>query len=529
MNSLSFVLFIVANLFLSAHNLRILVYSPKLGHSHINFNGKIADILVKAGHDVTFLAPEIGDVKLTNGTKLAKIISIKPHPEVSEEYSKMPALLNPWVLKDDIKSAYVMFTTLSDMFYNSCEHLLNQEEITKQLRDSKFDVMIAEYFSSCPMGLVEYYNIPSLIITSAMTMNDVLYPLIGLNFPSSYVPGSFMPFNEEMSYKERIINTIQYGSLSFYLQGILFKRYEKLFYKKGNIKYYDGLKRVGAVFINTVPWVDFPFPTTTKVHFIGGSAIPVANKLSKKWDDLLSMKKTNILISFGSVAEAHKMPDKYKKGIIETMKNFSDITFIWKYEKGEETLPLEISENVILSKWIPQVDLLADKRIKIFITHGGMNSITEALAIGKVTIAIPVFGDQIRNAKMIERLNVSVSLNKKNLEDSVLLSEKIEYLLNNYDIYSKNAERQKNLMKDRPFKADETLIKMTEFIGKHGPIPEMSLYSENMNFFIFYNLDIYIPLLFILISMFVASILILKFIFKRLFFNNENVKKIKNE
>uniref|UniRef100_A0A0R3S1Z7 UDP-glucuronosyltransferase n=1 Tax=Elaeophora elaphi TaxID=1147741 RepID=A0A0R3S1Z7_9BILA len=33
---------------------KILVFSPRLGHSHVNFMGKIADILVEAGHDVVY-------------------------------------------------------------------------------------------------------------------------------------------------------------------------------------------------------------------------------------------------------------------------------------------------------------------------------------------------------------------------------------------------------------------------------------------------------------------------------------------
>lgn len=31
---------------------KILIFSPRLGYSHVNFMGRIADILVEAGHDV---------------------------------------------------------------------------------------------------------------------------------------------------------------------------------------------------------------------------------------------------------------------------------------------------------------------------------------------------------------------------------------------------------------------------------------------------------------------------------------------
>uniref|UniRef100_A0A914DZS4 Glucuronosyltransferase n=1 Tax=Acrobeloides nanus TaxID=290746 RepID=A0A914DZS4_9BILA len=53
---------------------KILVYNPKFGTSHVNFNGKLADILVHAGHDVKVYAPTIDDSITTNGTKLAKVL-----------------------------------------------------------------------------------------------------------------------------------------------------------------------------------------------------------------------------------------------------------------------------------------------------------------------------------------------------------------------------------------------------------------------------------------------------------------------
>ena len=41
------------------------------------------------------------------------------------------------------------------------------------------------------------------------------------------------------------------------------------------------------------------------------------------------------------------------------------------------------------------IRISADPRLKAFITHGGMNSILEALYFGVPLITLPVFGDQV--------------------------------------------------------------------------------------------------------------------------------------
>uniref|UniRef100_A0A1I7Z7L4 Glucuronosyltransferase n=1 Tax=Steinernema glaseri TaxID=37863 RepID=A0A1I7Z7L4_9BILA len=60
---------------------KILVYSPRTGQSHVNFLGRISDILVEEGHDVTVLLPIVGDRAPSNGTKLAKTIVVERNPE----------------------------------------------------------------------------------------------------------------------------------------------------------------------------------------------------------------------------------------------------------------------------------------------------------------------------------------------------------------------------------------------------------------------------------------------------------------
>ncbi|KIH50219.1 hypothetical protein ANCDUO_19704 [Ancylostoma duodenale] len=76
-----------------------------------------------------------------------------------------------------------------------------------------------------------------------------------------------------------------------------------------------------------------------------------------KWKQILNLRPRTILISFGSVAPSITMPDAMKKAIVEVVKSYPDVTFIWKYEKPDDTFAAGV-ENLILSKWTPQADLL---------------------------------------------------------------------------------------------------------------------------------------------------------------------------
>ncbi|EDL75668.1 rCG50973 [Rattus norvegicus] len=70
---------------------------------------------------------------------------------------------------------------------------------------------------------------------------------------------------------------------------------------------------------------------------------------------------------------------------------------LWTCKDSHWPEDVRLAPNVKIVDWIPQSDLLAHPRIHLFVTHGGLNSINEAIQHGVPMVGITVFGDQPEN------------------------------------------------------------------------------------------------------------------------------------
>uniref|UniRef100_A0A0N4Y8H3 glucuronosyltransferase n=1 Tax=Nippostrongylus brasiliensis TaxID=27835 RepID=A0A0N4Y8H3_NIPBR len=185
---------------------KFLVYSPIFGYSHQNYLGSIADVLTEAGHDVTMLMP-IFDVDLENktGVKLTKkIIKLPPFPKNLEIFAARDAVFgNMWISEPDMRSLVQLTHNFSVSSANTCEvifgeylGLLNEDQLLKQLEDSKFDVGIAEPFTMCSFvnfgfaGIFEELKIPATIAALSVVHLELISHCIGEPSVPSYVPGN---------------------------------------------------------------------------------------------------------------------------------------------------------------------------------------------------------------------------------------------------------------------------------------------------------------------------------------------------
>lgn len=59
------------------------------------------------------------------------------------------------------------------------------------------------------------------------------------------------------------------------------------------------------------------------------------------------------------------------------------------------------------------------ENVRVFISHGGWNSLTEGIHYKKPMIILPCFGDQIPNSESFSRNKIGVVLKNKHAENGL--------------------------------------------------------------------------------------------------------------
>lgn len=132
-----------------------------------------------------------------------------------------------------------------------------------------------------------------------------------------------------------------------------------------------------------------------------------------------------IFFSLGSNIPSHALGPEIRKEFLAAFSKLKE-TVIWKYEKDIDDLP----KNVIIRKWLPQLDILGHPKCKLFISHGGGLSTQEALYHGVPIVGMPVFCDQHKNVHKFVSKGFGQKLSFEDLNRDAILEVLREVLDN---------------------------------------------------------------------------------------------------
>lgn len=183
---------------------------------------------------------------------------------------------------------------------------------------------------------------------------------------------------------------------------------------------------------------------------------------------------------------------------------------LWKFEEDLPNKP----KNVMISKWLPQDDVLAHPNVVLFISHCGKGGMSEAKYHGVPVLGIPILADQPSNLKTAVKEGWAVGLEYADLNEKTFPPVLNEALSN--PSYRNVVKGHSLKFRDRPQHPLDNAAFWVEYVIRHHGAKHLQSPGVNLNFIQFHSLDVLAALFAIVYLLLKVSKFALKFLFRKL-------------
>lgn len=297
--------------------------------------------------------------------------------------------------------SYVYFTDfLSQMDYIAMESLA-VKQIMDFPKDFQFDLIIYDYLGPAAfLVLADRFPKARLIGASAYPAIEYTDKITSAPHFPAFIPNLYMDDVKE-TFISRLESFLIYAFTDFTHKYQFYPASEK------TVRGYYPLSRslldieasTSIVLINHNPVLDFVMPVMPAVIPVGGLQIHDPKPLPDDLEEIFAKAEKGVIhFSLGSNVKSELLGEERLTAIVAALAQFPQYHVVWKIDMSK--LDLKIPKNVFIKSWLPQNDILADKRTKLFISHAGGLSTQEATWYGKPMLALPVMFDQFPVSKM---------------------------------------------------------------------------------------------------------------------------------
>lgn len=350
---------------------------------HINPTLAIVKELILRGEDVVYIAAnKYKDLLTTVGCK-----------QIEFKYSRF--LFGAHHLNSKVKRTEKEFLNDIKHFYKSIEHQMTLANKLKQLiQNLDADYIIHDSTIFYIKYICSELNIPCISSVTLFVLNEKAFVKsktllsdfynVYLENNPEYVIDCIKQIELDCYYK--------YGYKHDYLDNSMTKQGLNIVYTSKEFQPYSDL-------------------LDNSYHFAGNN-LCYRQSLEPKNEYNIPKKQKVILISFGSIISDNKNLINFYSKMMKYFKNYN-ATFILNIGQLHSSIFDFIPNNFILTNGINQLGVLNIS--DLFITHGGINSVSEAIQLNTPMIAIPQAMDQFLVAEQIEKFNIGRKIESNNI------------------------------------------------------------------------------------------------------------------
>ena len=470
----------------------VLVYHTWGTKSHILQIAPIVEELLARGHEVTtcFYHP----LKL-NHENHTEIIVPNLIEGMQKEMSKLfleeggQSVWNLKIIKFAIRA-------LGDVMDDLALTPIKVKEIDSLMKSGKkVDLMLTMF--AMPAFLADHFDCPIAYYLPVGPASVVLGGTGNVD-NLSIKPIITAPHIEPMDFKTRVLNHVQEYLTELWMGWIYNKVTDILRDNLGpNIRHPDEIlkDRFSILIGGHHPVTHGSWPYLPNVIQVGAAHLkdpePLPDDLKRFMD---SASNGAVFVSFGSAVVPSQMPKEKLEMLLEAFKNLK-MSVLWKWDSEVPNLP----KNVKTSSWVPQQDILGHPNLKVFVTHGGLGSLQEAIYHKAVIIGIPMSNDQKPNILRAARHGYA-----KMLDWGELTADEFTNAINEgmKDEKMRSAlERIHNLYTDTQQKPREKAAWWLEYVCRHkGAKILQNHHLEEAPWYQYHHVDIIIFLVTVIIA-----------------------------
>ncbi|XP_028249296.1 UDP-glucuronosyltransferase-like [Parambassis ranga] len=452
--------------------------------------------LTRLGHEVVVLVPETSLLIQGSDSYKTEIYKV---PFTKDELDSIFNRLREGVFKQPpgIEDLFVNVRRLinfTSIQVEGCEYLLNNEPVMSRLKSKGFEVMLTDPFLPCGPILAHILSIPAVYFLRGLPC-ELDLKAAQCPSPRSYVPVFFSGNTDIMTFPQRVKNFMM-SFLESYLCKVMYVHFDDLVsrYIERGMTFKD-LVSQGAMWLLRYDFTfDWPKPIMPNMAFIGGINCAKKAPLPADLEEFVNGSGDDGFIVFTLGSMVSNMPEEKAKTFFDAFRQIPQ-RVVWRYTG---TLPDDAPKNVRVMKWLPQNDLLAHPKARLFITHGGTHGIYEGICNAVPMLMFPLFGDQGDNVHRMVVRGVAEKLSMHDVSTETLLAA-LNKIIHDKS-YKEKIDELSAVHHDRPVQPLDLAVFWMEFVMRHKGASHLRVAAHDLNWIQYHNLDVFGFLVIILIT-----------------------------
>ncbi|XP_039494968.1 UDP-glucosyltransferase 2 [Drosophila santomea] len=461
---------------------RILGLFPIPSHSHYYHALPYLKKLASLGHEITSVSPFPLKEPVSN-------IHDIPVPELFDNIEEIVGNLT------NRKGTWNEYEYINKYTLTLVKKVLENDGVRREILQPgnvQFDLIIVDLWRLDALyGFAAHFDAPIIGIASFGT-DWKIDELVGNVSPLSYLQSPSFNWFDLDSYGGRVAHFVD-QSLAWINWHWRHEEKHEALYREYFPRIADKrplseiTRNFAVILVNQHFTLAPPRPYAPNVIEVGGMHINQEPKaLPQDLEDFIQGAGEHgvIYFSLGTNVRSKNLAEDRRRILIDTFGSLPQ-RILWKFEADELS---DIPSNVLISSWFPQQDILAHPKVKLFITHGGLQSTVECIHHGKPMLGLPFFYDQFRNMEHIKALGIGLVLNYKDMtsdefKDSILrlLTEK------SFDVTARTTSGR---YLDQPMNPLDTAIWWTHYVLRHKGAPYMRVAGRDLDFITYHSLDV---------------------------------------